>query len=56
MMMIESILMYGDEIWGWKGQEEVEKVQGKYARRWVLGVEREMPGYIMREECKRNRL
>jgi hypothetical protein len=23
--MIESILMYGAEIWGWKEQEEVEK-------------------------------
>jgi hypothetical protein len=25
--MIESILMYGAEIWGWKEQEEVEKIQ-----------------------------
>jgi hypothetical protein len=25
--MIESILMYGAEIWGWREQEEVEKVQ-----------------------------
>jgi hypothetical protein len=27
--MIESILMYGTEIWGWKEQEEPEKVQEK---------------------------
>jgi hypothetical protein len=31
MMMFESmikrILMYGAEIWGWKEEEEVEKVQ-----------------------------
>jgi hypothetical protein len=53
--MIESILMYGAEIWGWKEQEEVEKVQEKYLR-GVLGVDREAPGYIVREECKRNRL
>jgi hypothetical protein len=52
--MIESILMYGAEIWGWKEQEEVEKVQEKYLR-GVLGVDREAPGYIVREECKRNR-
>jgi hypothetical protein len=26
----KSILMYGAEIWGWKEQEEVEKVQEKY--------------------------
>jgi hypothetical protein len=25
--MIESILIRGAEIWGWKEQEEVEKVQ-----------------------------
>jgi hypothetical protein len=30
-------------------------VQEKYLR-WVLGVDRETPGYIVREECKRNRL
>jgi hypothetical protein len=29
--------MYGAEIWGWKEQEEVEKVQEKYLR-GVLGV------------------
>jgi hypothetical protein len=53
--MIESILVYGAEIWGWKAQEEEEKVQGKYLR-GVLGEDREMPGYIVNEECKRNRL
>jgi hypothetical protein len=30
-------------------------VQEKYLR-WVLGMERETPGYIVKEECKRNRL
>jgi hypothetical protein len=38
MMMFEnmvesmSILMYGAEIWGWKEQDEVEKMQAKYLR------------------------
>jgi hypothetical protein len=40
--MVESMLMYGAEIWGWKEQEEVERVQEKYLR-WVLGVNRETP-------------
>ncbi|KAH0808543.1 hypothetical protein GEV33_014248 [Tenebrio molitor] len=53
--MVESILMYGEGIWGWKEQEEVERAQEKYLR-WVLGVDRERPGYIVKEECKRNRL
>jgi hypothetical protein len=41
--MIESILMYGAEIWGWKEQEEVEKVQGKCLRE-VLAMDRETHG------------
>jgi hypothetical protein len=53
--MVESVLMYGAEIWGWKEQEEVERVQEKYLR-WVLGVDRETPGYIVGEECKRSKL
>jgi hypothetical protein len=40
--MIESILMYGEKIWGWKKQEDVEKMQEKYLR-VVLGVDRETP-------------
>jgi hypothetical protein len=54
MMMFESmLLMYGAEIWGWKEQEEVEKVVEKYLR-GMLGVDREAPGYLVREKCKRN--
>ncbi|KAH0821952.1 hypothetical protein GEV33_000839 [Tenebrio molitor] len=48
-------LMYGAEIWEWKEQEEIEKVQEKYLR-GVLGVDRETPDSIVREECKRKRL
>jgi hypothetical protein len=33
----------------------VERVQEKYLR-WVLEVDRETPGYIVREECKRSKL
>jgi hypothetical protein len=52
---IESVLMGAAEIWGWKEQEEVERVQEIYFR-GVAGVDLETSGYIMREECKRNRL
>jgi hypothetical protein len=53
--MIESILMCEAEIWGWKKQEEAEKVQEKYLR-GLLRMDRVMAGYIVRrEECKRNR-
>jgi hypothetical protein len=51
-MKSEVLIFY---IWGWKEQEEVERVQEKYLR-WMLGVDTETPGYIVREECKRSRL
>jgi hypothetical protein len=51
MMIFESIL----EIWGWKEGEKVESVQETYLR-GVLGVDRETPDYIVREECRRKRL
>jgi hypothetical protein len=38
-----------------EGTRGGERVQEKYLRR-VLEVDREMPGYIVREECKRNSL
>jgi hypothetical protein len=53
--MVESVLIYGAEIWGRKEQEEVERAQEKYLR-WMLGVDRETPGYIVREECNRSKL
>jgi uncharacterized protein HemY len=46
--MIESILTYGAEIWGWKEQKKVEKVQEKYLR-GLVGMDRERPGYIVKE-------
>lgn len=53
--LIKSVLMYGAEIWGWKEEEEIERVQEKYLK-WILGLDRETPGYIVREELKRNKL
>lgn len=53
--LIKSMLMYGAEVWGWKEQEKLESVQIKYLR-WVLGLDRETPGYIVLEETKRDKL
>jgi hypothetical protein len=43
--------MYGAEVWGWKKQKEVEKVQEKYLR-GVLGMDRETPSYIVEKSAR----
>lgn len=49
--LIRSVIMYAAEIWGWKEYVEIERIQEKYIR-WIIGLERETPGYIVREEVK----
>ena len=53
--LVGSVLGYGAEIWGWKEWGEIERVQEKYLR-WVLGVEWRTPGYMVREESKRDKM
>ncbi len=47
--LIESIMIYGAEIWGWGERQELQKLITKYWR-WVLGVTWNVPGYIIQEE------
>ncbi|GLV41722.1 hypothetical protein CBL_00335 [Carabus blaptoides fortunei] len=53
--MVKSIMMYGAEIWGWKEQDKEENVHMKYLR-WILGLERQTPKYIIAEETKRDKM
>lgn len=46
--IVRSIALYGVEIWGWEEKEEIEKLQERYLR-WILGVERTTPGYVLYE-------
>jgi len=50
-ILIKSIFMYGVEIWGWEERKEIEKMQERYMR-WILGLDRCTPGYVVREELK----
>ncbi|KYN27961.1 hypothetical protein ALC57_02628 [Trachymyrmex cornetzi] len=50
----KELCEYGVEIWGWK-EREVESLQERYLR-WMLGVERRTPGYLVREELQREKL
>jgi len=43
------------EIWGWKERNEIEKLEERYLR-WMLRVDRKTPGYLVREELRREKL
>ncbi|XP_077280504.1 uncharacterized protein LOC143907534 [Temnothorax americanus] len=53
--LIWTVISYGVEIWGWRERGEIERLQERYLR-WVLGVERCIPGYMIREELQREKL
>jgi len=46
---------YGVEICGWEEREGMERLAERYLR-WVLGVDRRTPGYLVREEFQREKL
>ncbi|KAH0820494.1 hypothetical protein GEV33_002297 [Tenebrio molitor] len=56
-MFLETSGEKRGDVWsgnmGWRKQEGLEGVQGKYLK-WVLGVDRETPGFIVMEETKRD--
>ena len=48
--LVRGVLMYGVELWGWKERRDVEAVQVRYWR-WVLGLGKEVPDYLVRSEA-----
>lgn len=48
---VESVALYGAEVWGWNIEERLDRVKRRYVR-WLLGLDTTMPNYILREECK----
>lgn len=53
--IVKGILYYGVEIWGYREWKEMEAIQERYLR-WILGLDKSTPGYIVREEMKRHKL
>jgi len=47
--LVLGIIMYGAEIWGWKGRGELEVIQKKYVK-WSLDLDSCTPDYIIYEE------
>lgn len=49
--LVESIGLYGAEIWGWEKKVDLDKVQRKYLK-WVLGLQKTTADYLVLEETK----
>ncbi|XP_043501615.1 uncharacterized protein LOC122523806 [Polistes fuscatus] len=49
--LVESVALFGAEIWGWEEDERLESVQRRYMK-WTLGLDSNTPNYIVEEECK----
>ena len=50
-----TVMGYGVGTWGWQERKEAEGMQERYIR-WTLGVDWRTPGYMVREEAKRDTL
>jgi len=53
--LVGSVVAFGAEIWGWREWDKIERVQERYMR-WVLGLDGRTPGYMVREEGKREKM
>jgi len=50
-----SVALYGAEIWGWGCGERMDRLKRKYMK-WILGLDRGTPNYIVMEETKSEEL
>lgn len=48
-------LWSGRIVWGWREKEGIERLQNRFLK-WVLGVDRYTPRYMVREEMQREKL
>lgn len=53
--LVESIMLYAAEIWGWQECPKLEEVQRKFFR-WTLGIPWHVPNYVIQEELKRSKI
>lgn len=47
--LVESIALYGAEIWGWQYKDRLDRIKRKYVK-WILELNRGTPNYILLEE------
>ena len=53
--LVGSVALYGAEIWGWGNEERMDGIKRKYVK-WILGLDRRTPNYILVEETKMKEL
>ena len=49
--LVESVAMYGAEIWGWNDEGRLDIIKRRYMK-WILGLDKVTPNYILREETR----
>jgi hypothetical protein len=49
--LIESVALFGAEVWGWNGEERLDSIKRRYVK-WILCLDLTTPNYILAEECK----
>lgn len=52
--LVQSVMSYGIEIWGWQKRKELEKIMLDYVR-WVFRLDFCTPRYIIRRELGLNK-
>jgi len=53
--LVQSVMAYGVEIWGWEEKEELEKVMLDYVR-WIFGLDFCTPRYVITRELVMDKL
>lgn len=53
--LVQSILLYGSKIWGWRCYEEVNRIQEKYIR-WTLRLDHNTARHIMMKKTGREKI
>lgn len=54
--LVWTVKGYGEEIWGWREMDKVERLQwmlGLEHLKWMLGLDSRRRGYMVREEMQR---
>jgi len=53
--LVQSVISYGVELWGWVEREEVEKIMMDYVR-WIFRLDYCTPRYVITREIGMDKL